>query len=61
MGAQFELHYIKAPYDALLERVLKRNEESDNIHYIDKEILDALIKQFEEPEDTGYLKIVHND
>ena len=60
LGAQFELHYVKAPYDILLKRVLKRNEESDNIHYIDKKILDALIKQFEEPENDEFVKIIEN-
>ena len=61
LGVRFELHYVKAPYDILLKRVLKRNKESDNIHYIDKEILDALINQFEEPRDSEHLKIVNND
>ncbi len=60
LGVEFELHYIKAPYDTLLERVLKRNKEEGNIHHIDKEILDALIKQFEEPEDDEFVKTIDN-
>ena len=41
----------------MLERVLKRNEDEDNIHEIDKELLDKLIKQFEKPVDEGAVVI----
>ncbi len=60
LGVEFELHYVRAPYDTLLERVLKRNKEDGNIHYIDKEILDVLIEQFEEPEDDEFVKTIDN-
>ena len=48
-GFRSEIHYVTAPYEVLLDRVMQRNKEVDNIHYIDKDILDALIKQFEIP------------
>ena len=44
-----ETHYVTAKYETLLKRVTQRNKSEDNVHHIDKEILDTLISRFEEP------------
>ncbi|MBL4644566.1 MAG: ATP-binding protein [Candidatus Pacebacteria bacterium] len=49
-GVNAKVIHITAPYEKLLQRVEQRNIEEDNIHHIDKEILDILIKRFEVPE-----------
>ena len=60
-SVQSEIHYITASYQTLLERVIKRNNTEDNIHYIDKEILDVLIARFEEPDDSEPHTVVSTD
>ncbi len=50
IGVPSRIMYFAAPYETLLERIGKRNEEEDNIHHIDKEILDILIERYEIPE-----------
>lgn len=51
IGVQSKVLYFTASYDVLLERVQKRNMEENNIHYIDKQILDTLIEMFEVPKE----------
>lgn len=58
LTTESETHHVTAKYETLLARVEKRNEEDDNVHHIDKEILDVLISRFEEPQnDEPHLSI----
>ncbi len=56
-GIKSEVHFVKTDYDTQLSRVLARNAEEDNIHHIDKEILDFLITLFEVPSDEDVVVI----
>jgi len=49
-GAKTKVMHITAAYEKLLQRVESRNNEEDNVHNINKEILDTLIERYELPE-----------
>lgn len=56
-GTSSEIHFVTTDYDTQLGRVLERNKELDNIHHIDKELLDFLITLFEVPTDDDLITI----
>lgn len=56
-GQDSQVHYVTTAYDTQLQRVLQRNEEPDNIHHIDKTILDELLTFFEIPQDDDLVTI----
>lgn len=57
-STESKTYYVTAKHETLLERVMKRNSEDNNVHRVDKEILDVLISRFEEPQnDEPHIEI----
>lgn len=52
-----QVHYVTTPYKTQLERVLQRNNEEDNVHHIDQDILDHLLTLYEVPTDEDVITI----
>ena len=58
LGVYGKVVFVTAPYETLLQRVEERNKITDNIHHIDKEILDALIERYEEPTESESPEVI---